>query len=80
MVFFGGALIVGALLERIRYRAEALDRASPPIGPGGGEPLDTTLEPRFSSTDEVFVDPTSGHRMRVFMDRRTGERRYRAES
>ena len=79
MVLLGAALIVGALVERMRYRSEALDRSAPPIGPGGGEPLDAPLEPRFASTDEVFVDPTSGHRMRVFMDRATGERRYRAE-
>lgn len=79
MVLGGGALIVGALLERMRYRSDALDRTSHPVGPGGGEPLDATMEPRFTSTDEVFVDPTSGHRMRVFLDPRTGERRYRAE-
>ena len=79
MVLGGGALIVGALLERMRYRSEALDRTSHPVGPGGGEPLDATMEPRFTSTDEVFVDPTSGHRMRVFLDPRPGERRYRAE-
>ncbi len=52
---------------------------SHPVGPGGGEPLDAAMEPRFTSTDEVFVDPTSGHRMRVFLDPGTGERRYRAE-
>jgi len=79
IVLLGGAMIVGALLERMRYRSDALDRTAPPVGPGGGEPLDATMEPRFTSTDEVFVDPTSGHRMRVFMDPRTGERRYRAE-
>lgn len=79
MVLLGGAMIVGALLERMRYRSDALDRTAPPVGPGGGEPLDIPLEPRFTSTDEVFMDPTSGERMRVWMDPRTGERRYRAE-
>ena len=79
LVLFGAALIVGALLERMRYRSDAVDRSSHPVGPGGGEPLDTPLEPRFTSTDDVFVDPTSGHRMRVYLDARTGERRYRAE-
>lgn len=78
-VLLGGAMIVGALLERMRYRSDALDRTASPVGPGGGEPLDATLEPRFTSTDEVFLDPTSGLRMRVFMDPRTGERRYRAD-
>lgn len=79
LVLFGAALIVGALLERMRYRSDAVDRSSHPVGPGGGEPLDAPLEPRFTSTDEIFVDPTSGHRMRVYLDARTGERRYRAE-
>lgn len=78
-ILLGGAMIVGALVERMRYRSDALDRSAPAVGPGGGEPLDVTLEPRFTSTDEVFVDPTSGQRMRVFMDPRTGERRYRAD-
>ncbi len=79
-LLFGGALIVGALLERMRYRSDALDRTSHPVGPGGGEPLDTPMELRFAPTNEVFVDPTSGHHMRVFLDAATGERRYRAES
>ena len=30
MVLLGGALIVGALIERMRYRSEALDRSAPP--------------------------------------------------
>jgi hypothetical protein len=37
------------------------------------------MEPRFRPTDERFVDPTTGHRMRVYVDPRTGERRYLAE-
>ena len=79
-VLLGAALIVGALLERMRYRSDAVDRSGPRIGPGGGEPVDEPLDPRFAPTTEVFVDPTSGHRMRVFLDASTGERRYRAES
>jgi hypothetical protein len=30
-------------------------------------------------TSEVFIDPTSGHRMRVLVDPSSGERRYVAE-
>jgi hypothetical protein len=30
-------------------------------------------------TDEVFVDPQSGKRMRVWYDPTTGQREYRAE-
>ncbi len=50
------------------------------VGPGDGEPPDATLEPRFRPTDEVFMDPTSGRKMRVWLDPRSGERRYRAET
>jgi hypothetical protein len=34
------------------------------------------LEPGFSPTDEVFRDPSSGRRTRVYVNSRTGERRY----
>ena len=77
------ALVVGAIgilavtLERGRYRSEHAERASAPAGPGGGE--DRPLEPRFQRTEEAFFDPTSGRRMRVFLDPQTGERRYQAE-
>jgi hypothetical protein len=33
----------------------------------------------FRPTDELFVDPTSGQRLRVYLDPATGERRYYAE-
>ncbi|MEO8228326.1 MAG: hypothetical protein ABI628_01045 [Chloroflexota bacterium] len=77
-VILGGAAMVLLLFERTRYRSEAAERTGDPIGPGGGEPPGT-LEPRFAPTVEVFVDPTSQRRMRVFADPRTGERRYVAE-
>ena len=74
----GAALVVAVVIERQRYRSEEADRAFEPIGPGGGEPTGS-IEPRFRPTDEIFVDPTSGVRMRVHVDPRTGERRYVAE-
>jgi hypothetical protein len=74
----GGILIVVPLFERMRYRANAVDRSNPTVGPGGGEPRGA-IDPRFEPTDEVFVDPTSERRMRVLIDPRSGERRYRAE-
>jgi hypothetical protein len=78
LVVVGGAGMVVAVLERRRYRSEAAEAANDPIGPGGGEtPGD--VEPRFRPTDEVFVDPTTGSRMRVLVDPGTGERRYVAE-
>ena len=57
----GGLVIVAAiLLERRRYRSVAAEVGPEPPGPGGGEPLDEPLEPRFSPTTERFVDPTTG--------------------
>jgi hypothetical protein len=78
LVLFGGAGILAVTLERGRYRSEHAERSSAPAGPGGGE-TDGALEPRFQRTDEAFIDPTSGRHMRVWVDSRTGERRYRAE-
>ena len=75
----GLVIMVATLVERVRYRSDATDRAGDPAGPAGGEPLGTRLDPRFHRSDEVFVDPTSGHRMRVWLDPASGERRYLAE-
>jgi hypothetical protein len=74
----GMFFVVVALIERQRYRSEATDQPFEPTGPGGGEPTGT-LEPRFRPTEELFVDPTTKHTMRVHVDPRTGERRYVAE-
>ena len=79
-VGLGLALIVAALIERVRYRSDVAEREAAPIGPGGGEPMDALLEARFRPTDEVFFDPTSSRKMRVWLDPRSGERRYRAEA
>ena len=65
------------VVERQRYRSESADQAFEPVGPGGGEP--GPVEPRFRQSDELFVDPTTGLQMRVYVDPRTGERRYLAE-
>ena len=74
----GVAIVLAVLIERHRYRSEAADQPFEPVGPGGGEPRGN-LEPRFRPTDELFVDPTTRHTMRVHVDPRTGERRYVAE-
>jgi hypothetical protein len=73
----GAAVVVALVIERQRYRSEAADTTFEPHGPGGGEP--GAIEPRFRPTDELFVDPTTRHLMRVHVDPRTGERRYVAE-
>jgi hypothetical protein len=79
LVVVGMVLIIAAILERRRYRSESAERSGLPVGPGGGEPASASLESRFRRTDEVFVDPTSTRRMRVWLDSASGERRYRAE-
>ena len=76
----GGLVVVAAiLLERRRYRSVAAEVGPEPPGPGGGEPLDEPLEPRFSPTTERFVDPTTGLTMVVWVDKASGDRRYRAD-
>ena len=74
----GGVVLIAVVLERQRYRSQAAETVHAPPGPGGGEP--DPLPAQFQPTDERFVDPTSGRVMRVFVDARTGERRYRAET
>jgi hypothetical protein len=77
LIISGVVLLVAVLIETTRYRSQAAELAKLPPGPGGGEtgPVDG----RFRATDEVFVDPTSNQRMRVYLDASTGERRYVAE-
>jgi hypothetical protein len=75
---FMGVVMIGVLaVERVRYRSAAVPQTAEPPG---GEPADVPLDPRFRATDEVFVDPTSGKRMRVYADPATGERRYQVET
>jgi hypothetical protein len=80
LVGFGAFLVVIVAIERHRYRSAAAERTNAPIGPGGGEPYGAPLEPRFRPTSEVFIDPTTGRRMRVVIDPANGERRYVAEA
>lgn len=78
-IISGGILMIAVAVERMRYRSEQAERTAAPPGPGGGELPDEPMEPRFRRTDEVFEDPTSRERMRVWLDPATGERRYRAD-
>lgn len=78
-IVVGLVLIVGAIIERVRYRSDEAERTSAPHGPGGGEPTDQPIDPRFRPTDERFQDPTTRRRMRVYADPSSGERRYVAE-
>lgn len=77
LIVSGTVLVIVAVIEVGRYRSEAAEQARQQPGPGGGE---TGLpEPRFRPTDEVFLDPTTRRKMRVYADFATGERRYVAE-
>jgi hypothetical protein len=78
-LLLGLGLIVAAAIERVRYRSAEAERSAAEPGPGGGEPAGTALDPRFRPTEERFVDPTTGVRMRVWLDPVAGERRYLAE-
>jgi hypothetical protein len=74
-LFVPGVLLVGGvLLERVRYRSLDAEGTGAAPGAGGGET--THPEPRFGRTDEVFIDPTTGVRVRVWLDSATGDRRY----
>jgi len=77
-LLIGGVALIAVVLERQRYRSAAADPSHSPAGPGGGEP--NGVPAGFRPTEERFVDPTSGRVMRVFVDERSGERRYRAEA
>jgi hypothetical protein len=78
LVAMGAFLVVIVAIERHRYRSDSAERTNAPAGPGGGEPLGA-LEARFKPTSELFIDPTTGQRMRVVIDPANGERRYIAE-
>jgi hypothetical protein len=78
MIVSGSVLLIAVLIEVGRYRSEHAERTNAAPGPGGGETAPPG--PPFQRTEEVFVDATSQRTMRVYMDPRTGERRYFAES
>ncbi len=81
-------LILIALYEQTRYRAHpeegAAARPNPPPGPPWSPrpPATPPASPgtgRYERTDEVFDDPTTGKRLRVWFDPATGDRRYTPE-
>lgn len=62
---WGVLIVVGTLHERFRYKQP--EAASP--GPGTG----------WDRTAERFVDDETGRRVTVYVERRTGERKYVSE-
>jgi hypothetical protein len=79
LIVIGVGGVVAIVVERMRFRSERAEPAPQLSRSAGGDPVAEPLEPAFRATDEVFVDPTSGRRMRVWHDPSTGERRYRPE-
>jgi len=77
-ILIGAAVLIAVVYERSRYRSAEADLRNESPGPGGGEPVGA-LPPGFRATTEVFVDPASGRRMRVYLQPATGDRRYMAE-
>jgi hypothetical protein len=77
-ILIGGVVLLAVLYERSRYRSAEADLHNDRPGPGGGEPLGA-LPTGFRATTEVFLDPASGRRMRVYLQPATGDRRYMAE-
>jgi hypothetical protein len=59
-------IILGAAIGWERYRGGGAGRRG---GSGGA----------FRPTTEVFIDPETGQRMRVWFDDRTGQREYHPE-
>ena len=76
-LLFGAAGLIAVVFERMRYGSEAVGRSS---GASADAGLDNgPRDPRFHPTDERFTDPTTGQRVRVWVDPATGERRYRPD-
>lgn len=65
LIGIGGAGVLIAFFERMRYRRDASVTDAPASG--------------WRRTDEVFVDPTTGVRTRVWVDPVSGQRDYRPE-
>ncbi|MEI8332512.1 MAG: hypothetical protein WCH74_01480 [Chloroflexota bacterium] len=76
LVVMGAGGIGAVVFERMRYRSDAEERTTEPASRAGGDPAGTPLPTTFRPTDERFVDPATGVRMRVWYEPRTGERRY----
>jgi hypothetical protein len=65
LIGIGGAAVLIAFFERMRYRRDPSATDAPAAG--------------WRRTDEVFVDPTTGVRTRVWVDPGSGQRDYRPD-
>ncbi len=88
LLIVGAVLLLVALYEQARYRAHpgagSATGSTPTAGPSWGTGSAPAQGPgsgrgRYERTDEVFDDPTTGQRLRVWYDPVTGDRRYEPE-
>ncbi len=85
LLIASAAVLLVALYEQARYRGHAEDggAAALPGLPGWAPPQNGPRSGQgpgqYQRTDEVFDDPTTGRRLRVWFDPATGERRYLPE-
>lgn len=77
LLVMGAVGLLAVTFERMRYRSAAAELSGEPAGGAGADT--GPLDPRFQPTDERFIDPTTRQRLRVWIDPRSGERRYRAD-
>ncbi|MGC8635183.1 MAG: hypothetical protein ACP5VP_11090 [Candidatus Limnocylindrales bacterium] len=85
-LLIGGAiLLLVALYEQTRYHAQSEPAPRSSAAPSSGLPWPSASAAgapqgadrrRYERTEEVFDDPTTGRRLRVWYDPETGERRY----
>jgi len=82
-IFAFGAVLYETLTGRRAFAGETPRALMTAIMTTEPPPL-SSIEPSapaapFIPTEERFVDPTTGRRLRVYVDPATGERRYFAE-
>ncbi len=72
-----GWVIIAIVIVGIVIALFGLDRyrGSRKSGSGSGSGSGSAAQP----TDEVFIDPETGRKMRVWYDERSGKREYRPE-
>lgn len=78
-IAMGGVALFAVVFERARYRSDRADRSAGMLRSAAGGSTAVPAPP-FQPTDEVFVDPTTRRRVRVYLDPGTGERRYHVEA
>jgi hypothetical protein len=84
LLIVSAVLLLIALYEQARYHGHGEGAPAPPPGTPSWAPPGAASAGagpgRYQRTDEVFEDPTTGRRLRVWFDPVTGERRYLPEA